>query len=87
MWTYATLCVLSKMYRKLLFNNLSIVWNIKILLTGFCQESPQVLCAKFRGNCVTSRDSAQFSVHVVEIKDDKFGEFWGSFGVCSGSEK
>ena len=35
-WRYATLCVLSKMYRKLLFNNLSIVWNVKILLIAFC---------------------------------------------------
>ena len=26
------------MYRKLLFNNLSIVWNIKILLITFCQK-------------------------------------------------
>ena len=49
-WRYATLCVLSKMYRKLLFNNLSIVWNIKILLITFCQESPQMLCAKFGAN-------------------------------------
>ena len=40
-WRYATLCVLSKMFRKLLFNNLSIVWNIKILLITFCQENPQ----------------------------------------------
>ena len=41
---------LSKMYRKLLSNNLSIVLNIKILLITFCQESPQMLCAKFRWN-------------------------------------
>ena len=38
-------CVLSKMDRKL--NNFSIVWNIKILLITFCQESPQVPFAKF----------------------------------------
>ena len=31
MWRYATLGVLRKMHRKLLFNNLSIVWNIKVL--------------------------------------------------------
>uniref|UniRef100_A0A671VF34 Cathepsin S, ortholog2, tandem duplicate 1 n=1 Tax=Sparus aurata TaxID=8175 RepID=A0A671VF34_SPAAU len=43
MWRYAILCVLSKTYRKLLFNNLSIVWNIKILLITLCQESPQIL--------------------------------------------
>ena len=35
MWRYATLCVLSKMYRKLLFNNLSIVWNIRIQKSKF----------------------------------------------------
>ena len=35
MGRYATLCVLSKMYRKLLFDNLSIVWNIKIILIFF----------------------------------------------------
>ena len=50
MWRYATLRVLSTMYRKLLLNNLSIVWNIKIVLITFCQESPQMLCAKFHGN-------------------------------------
>ena len=44
------LFVLSKMYRKLLSNNLSIVWIINILLINFCQESPQTLCAKFCGN-------------------------------------
>ena len=49
MWRYTTLRVLSKVYRKLLFNNLSILWNIKILLITFCQESPQMLCAKFCG--------------------------------------
>ena len=55
MWRYATLCVLSNMYRKLLFNNSSIVWNIRILLIAFCQESQQMLCAKFlvsRWNCL-----------------------------------
>ena len=31
MWTCATLGVLSKMYRKLLVDNLSIVWNNKVL--------------------------------------------------------
>ena len=51
-WFYGDveICVLSKTHRKLLFNNLSIVWNIKILLITFCQESPQMLCAKFGGN-------------------------------------
>ena len=48
--TNVEICVLSKTHRKLLFNNLSIVWNIKILLITFCQESPQMLCAKFGGN-------------------------------------
>ena len=38
------------MYRKLLSHNLSIVWMIIILLRNFCLESPQMLCAKFRGN-------------------------------------
>ena len=33
------------MYRKLLFKNLIIVWNIKIILISFSQESPQMLCA------------------------------------------
>ena len=46
MWRYATLGVLSKMYRKFLFNNLSIVWNI-IFFNNSCQESPQMLCSKF----------------------------------------
>ena len=46
MWRYPTLCVLSKMYRKLLFDNMSIVWNIKVLLISFCRESPQMLCSK-----------------------------------------
>ena len=50
MWRYATLHVLSKMYRKLLFNNLSIVWNLKIILIIFCQESPETLCAKYFAN-------------------------------------
>ena len=50
MWRYTTLCVLSKMYDKSLFSNLSIVWNIKILLITFCQERPQILCAKFGAN-------------------------------------
>ena len=50
MWRYAILHVLSKMYRKLLFNDLSTVWNIKIILISFCEESPQMLCAKVRGN-------------------------------------
>ena len=27
--------------------NLSIVWNIKIVLITFCQKGPQMLCAKF----------------------------------------
>ena len=36
--------------RKLLFNNLSILWNIKILVISFCQESPQMLRAKFGAN-------------------------------------
>ena len=35
---------------KLLFNNLSILWNIKILLIIFCQEGPHMLCAKLRAN-------------------------------------
>ena len=30
------------MYRKLLFNKLSIGWNITILLISFCQESVQI---------------------------------------------
>ena len=47
MWRYAALCVLSQMYRKLLLDNLSIVWNIKILLIAFCEDSPHMLCAKF----------------------------------------
>ena len=50
MWRYATLRVLSKMYRKLLFNNLTILWNIKIHVLSFCRECPQMLCAKFGAN-------------------------------------
>ena len=41
-----TLPVLYQICGKLLFNNLSIVCNIK----SFCQEGPQMLCAKFRAN-------------------------------------
>ena len=75
MWRYATLCVLIKMYRKLLFNNLSIVWFIKFFWFAFLfsQEGPQMLCAKF------------LQCHlVVEIEDNnrlysKFGEFRGMF--------
>ena len=48
MWRCATLCVLSKMYRRLLFNNLSIVWNIKILLTSFLGEVRKSRFAIFR---------------------------------------
>ena len=79
MLRYATLCVLSKMYRKLLFNNLSIFWNIKILLTNFCRESPQMLYEKvglrnfanlqkknggWKWAWPISRHSAQFSERV-----------------------
>ena len=49
-WRYATLCVLSKMYRKLLANKLSIIGHIKIILISYCQDSPQMLCAKFGAN-------------------------------------
>ena len=69
MWRYATLCVLSKMYNYLLFNNFSIVWNIKILLKTFGDDSPQMLCAKFRGNrwnCLGG---------VKKIRFATFGEF------------
>ena len=41
---YAALCVLSKMYRKLLFNNFSIVWNIKILLITLSGGSTDDVC-------------------------------------------
>ena len=34
---YPTLCALSKMHRKLLFNNLGVVWNIKIIFITFWQ--------------------------------------------------
>ena len=39
-WRYATLCVFSKMDRKLSFNNLTIVWNTKIIsITSLSGES------------------------------------------------
>ena len=49
-WRYATPPVLTKMYRKLLFNNLSILRKISIILIAFCQEGPQIHCAKFGAN-------------------------------------
>ena len=83
MWTYATLRVLSKMYRKLLFNNLvlSIVWNIKILWMTFCQEGPQMLCAKFGENRWNRHPPTTFSASVTYVSS------LVSFGVRSGSEK
>ena len=50
LWRYPTLPVWKEICRKLLFNNLSIVWPIKILLISFRQEGPQMLCAKFCAN-------------------------------------
>ena len=39
-WRYATLCVFSNMDRKLSFNNLTIVWNTKIIsITSLSGES------------------------------------------------
>ena len=47
-WRYPKLYVLSKMYRKLLFNNLSIIWNIKILFCCFLSgESKDDVCKVF----------------------------------------
>ena len=43
-------CVLSRMYRKLLFDNWNNVWNIKILLISLRQESPKMLFVKFSAN-------------------------------------
>ena len=42
-----TLPVYNEMCRKLLFNKLSIVCNIKILLMTFCQEGPQMCVQSF----------------------------------------
>ena len=50
MWRYAILPVLNQLCKKLLFNKLSIVWPIKIFSITFCQEGPQMLCAKFHAN-------------------------------------
>ena len=47
---YATLPVWNQICRKLLFHNLKITFSITSLLITFCQEGPQMLCAKFRGN-------------------------------------
>ena len=44
-----TSCLVGNL-QEVVFNNLSIVWPIKILLITFCQEGPQMLCAKFRAN-------------------------------------
>ena len=49
LWRYATFPALSRICRKLSFNNLSILRNIKILLIIFCQKKGFcLLCAKFQ---------------------------------------
>ena len=35
-----------------------IVRNIKVILIAFCQESPQMLCVKFRANQLAEMDVA-----------------------------
>ena len=69
MWRYAILPVRNKICRKLLFNNLSIVWNVKILLITFCQEGPQMLCLVKNGRqkWPISRDSAQSTESVDTV--------------------
>ena len=46
LWRY-TVPVCNEICRKLLFKNLSILLNSKIVLITFCQESPRMLCEKF----------------------------------------
>ena len=68
MWRYATLHVLSKMYKKLLFSNYSlcIVWNIKILLITFLSGAStdavcKVWCSRRKWAWPIWWDSTQFS--------------------------
>ena len=74
-WRYATLPVLTKIYRNFLLNNLSIVWNIEICLASFCQDSPQMLCAKFcanRWNCLRGIWKSRFATFHKFVQ----GKWW-----------
>ena len=50
LFLFLSLPLLNQICRKLLFNNSKTNFSITSLLITFCQEGPQMLCAKFRAN-------------------------------------